>query len=364
MHSGLITKLFPVPKYLDPSLVGVDVSGKSLKFVEFKEKRGKLIIEKFGEEFFPEGCIENGEVIDDANFIKILKNIKNKHNIKNIAVSLPEEKAFIFTISIPYVEPKKLRGSIELQMEGHIPVPVNTIEFDFNIIGYNKDSEEICVNISALPIQTINSYYEIFEKAGLIPLRFETDAQAIPRAIIPRNDVGTFLITDIGRTHTSFYIYSKGRIEFTSTIDFGGDTITNTIMKEKKVSYEEAEKSKIEDAYLLGGKKNEMFRIVISPLSVLRDEIKKYIQFWEGKMESKKIGKVDKIIFTGGGSNLKGANEFFSTYLEIPFELANPWTNIFIPKTEVPPVHHDESLKYSAAIGLALANHIKSNNND
>ena len=364
MHQSIFSRIFPVPRFIRMPAVGFDLSSGSVKFVEIFEKRSALSVGRFQETILPPGCIVNGEVMEPKLLAEILSDIRKKYSLRHIIASLPEEKAYIFNISVPRVPPKELRESIELQLEGNIPVSPEEIQFDYEVSGVNTLTEEIEVNISALPKNIVGDYLDVFERSGLVPIAFETDAQAIARAIIPRGEKGTYMVVDFGRNRTSFYVYRNGSIAFTSTVKFGGDTITQAIMKERDVNYEEAEKIKSEKNFLVGTRDEEIFRFVVSGLSVLRDEIQKYLAYWNDKMSRESVvqgdvRKIEKVIFSGGGSAIHGISEFFATYLETSFELGNPWVNIFSTKDEVPPIHQNDSLKYSVAIGLSLFNHLK-----
>ena len=364
MRTRILEKLFPTPNFLKMPSVGLDLSGESVKFAELLLRRGQLRLGRFGGAVLPRGCIDGGDVKDQDTLINTLTEVRKKYNLHHIVASLPEEKAYIFNITIPYVPPKEIRESIELQLEGNIPVAPDSVLFDYEVTKWNELTDELEVNISALPVKVIEDYTHVFRESGLHPLVFETDAQAILRAILRKNEEGTFMIVYMGRSRTSFYMYHNGVVLFSSTIDFGGNMITKTIMKEKGLTYNDAEKFKAEKNFLEGTKNGELFGLVVSTLSVLRDEIQKYLTYWnehavKEKAFQKENAKVERIIFTGGNAALIGITEFFSTYLNVPFELANPWTNIFPPNSDIPPIHHNDSLKYSVAIGLALFNHLE-----
>jgi Tfp pilus assembly PilM family ATPase len=44
---------------------------------------------------------------------------------------LPEEKAYLFTTSIPKVAQKDIRSAIEFKMEENVPIPASDLVFDF-----------------------------------------------------------------------------------------------------------------------------------------------------------------------------------------------------------------------------------------
>ena len=68
-----LSRFFPVPKYIEPSILGLDISDRSLKFAELVLKDGHLELEKFGSRVIPEGLIKSGEIINKDALIEYLK---------------------------------------------------------------------------------------------------------------------------------------------------------------------------------------------------------------------------------------------------------------------------------------------------
>jgi Tfp pilus assembly PilM family ATPase len=61
------------------------------------------------------------------------------------------------------------------------------------------------------------------------------------------------------------------------------------------------------------------------------------------------------MLLCGGGSSLKGLDDFFSCELALPIEFADPWVNVLsAEKKENAGLSSKESLKYVTAVGLAI----------
>tara|TARA_B100000745_G_scaffold251649_1_gene173808 strand:- start:395 stop:1480 length:1086 start_codon:yes stop_codon:yes gene_type:complete len=357
MNFKPLARFFPVPRFLRTPMVGFDISNDSIKLLEIKDKNGRLSVGVFAESALPKGCIERGDVKHSDVLKKHLIQVREKHNLKYIAVSLPEERSYIFSLTIPNVSPKDIRGSIELQLEEHIPLSSSEVVFDYAVTSINQESGDITLSVSALPLKIVESYLSILEETGYIPLVFETEAQALARSIIPYDDSETFMIVDFGNTRSMFSIVENGTPAFNATIDFGGGHITEAIKKQLSITFEEAEKIKVEKG-IARDTEDEIFSSAISTLAVLKDEVNKYYTYWNSRVskDTDKKNPVKKIYFCGGASALKGLNEFLSGYLEVPFQLANVWVNVISVEKEIPPIEKTKSLQYATAIGLGLNN--------
>ena len=336
--------------------VGFDLSSESVKFIELLKKKEKIKIGRFAEVALPHGAISKGDIRDREILKKSLGEIRTKYDLKHVAVSLPEEKSYLFNITIPYVEPGDLRNTIELQLEEHIPIPPEQVQFDFEVIGYDGEQDALEINIAVLPTTIVTDYLTLIEESGYSPVLFGTEAEAVARAIIRTGDSEAVMIVDFGHKRTGFSIVHHGRIVFNTTLDFGGADITEAITKDFQISYAEAEKLKIEKGIVQTDTANDLFPIAFSSLAVLKDEVNKYYSYWNNRVEkeSGKLEKISRIYFSGGGSALLGLGDFLTTYLEVPFQLANPWVNVIDIAYDVPLIHQRDSLKYATAIGLAL----------
>ena len=357
MSSKILTRFFPVPKFLQIPMVGFDISSDSIKLIEIKEKRNHLSIERYDKLDLPRGCIEKGDIKSPDILKRHLTEVRKKHGLKYIAVSLPEEQSYVFSVTIPNVSPKEVRDSIELQIEEHIPLPASDVVFDYTTMSVHKETGDITLVVFALPIAIVESYFAILEDAGFVPLVFETEANALARAIIPNNSPASSMIIDLGNTRSVFTIVENNTAVFNVTADFGGADITRAIQKQMGITFEEAEKLKLERG-IIRDTKDEIFSSSISTLAVLKDEINKYYSYWNNRSGKDKTinTTIEKIYFCGGASALKRLNEFLSGYLEVSFQLADVWVNVISLEKEVPPITKKESLHYATAIGLALLN--------
>jgi len=357
MNFKTLVRFFPVPAFLRTPMVGFDISSDSIKILELKEKKGIFSIGIFGDSLLPVGCIERGNIKNPNILKKHLIQVRKKFNLKYITVSLPEEQSYVFSITIPNVKPKEIRESVELQLEEHIPIPSDSVVFDYSINRINQETGDITLSVSALPLEIVESYLNILEDSGFIPLIFETEASALARAVVPSFSKDTFMIVDFGNTRSMFSVVEEGIPVFNSTINFGGAHLTNAIQKQLNITYEEAEKIKLEKG-ISHDIDDEIFSSSISTLAVLKDEINKYYSYWNDHVVKDKKNKtsIKKIFFCGGASALKGLNEFLSSYLEVPFQLANVWENVPSVEKDIPPISKKKSLQYATAIGLALNN--------
>ena len=346
---------------------GLDISDLSLKFAKLK-KRGKFFsLVSWNELELESGTVEDGEIKNEGALAEAIKKgvaeVKGeKLRTKTVIVSLPEKKAFLQVIQMPKMAEEELKTAVSFEAENYIPLPIERVYLDFQIVLPVQDSlDHLDILIAAIPKNIVESYISCLKKAGLKPQGLEIESQSITRALI-KNGItySPVFIIDFGRSSTSFIIFSGYSLRFTSSIFISSQEITQTIAKSLRVDLTEAEGLKLK--YGLNKRSGEGKKINKTITPILTDlvrEVAKHINYYHSHRAHEHLPpngrEIGKIILCGRGSNLKGLPDFLFSQLKIPVEIANPWVNILPERLkEVPGLPFKESLGYTTVLGLAL----------
>lgn len=357
-------------KFFYSDFFGLDISDLSLKLVKIKKKKGKDSIVSFSFSEIDEGIIKNGIIQDEEKlpaFIeKAIKTAKGeKIKTKYVVASLPEEKCFVQIISLPIMKEEDITSALVFELPNYIPLPPEKIYFDWFKIPQPEFSHKIEILVIAYPKEVVDSYLRVLKKVKLEPIAFELESLAISRAVLGWQEKETsVMILDLGETRTTFAIFEKGILNFTSTIPISGNLFTELIAQNLGISLFEAERLKkslglgkeFQEKFLkekdhFNSKENKIFEALLPALVDLTDQLKKVIGFFE-KPRRKKPRKIEKILLCGGGASLKGLREFLSFKTEKPVEYANPFLNLSFSRP--PSFSFSEILGLTTAIGLAM----------
>ncbi len=363
---------------LKPEAFGLDISDLSLKIIKLRKKGRRIRVVSFGEKEVKPGIIKEGEVIQKEELAEIIKQAmkevkKEKLRTKYVVASLPEERAFFQVIQMPKISKEDLRSAIIYEAENYIPLPIEKVYLDFQIIPQtDKNIDHLDILICAIPRETVDPYFSSLKLAGLEPQSLEVESLAITRALIKDGVTSSpVLIIDFGATRTSFIIFSGTSLRFTSSISVSSMNFTEIISKSLGIDLNKAEKLKIkyglEKELKSKSKKitkstkerNKIFEALVPALVDLTQQIKKHLLYYQTHSFHEHLSsngrKVSKILLCGGGSNLKGLKELLARELNLPVELGNPWINILSEKQKdtfgIPP---EKSLGFTTALGLAL----------
>ncbi len=311
--------LFPAPEFLLLSTTGIAVTDKDTKFVQLRR-------EIFGEGFElghaskisnPRGAVESGLISQPDELASILKKLASHYNIHYAHATLPEERAYLFTTTIGWVPPEGLKDAVAFIIEENVPVSLAESIFDFEVIREDKNASEIKLTVSVLPKSVAHTYIELFESAGITPVSFDIESQAIARAVVHRGDKRPHLIVNLSLEKTGFYVVEEEVVQFSTTPAYGiGE----------------------DDLY--------------PSLNDLKAEMRKVLVFWNARSSEEKI---EKIILCGFGASKKDFVEKLMSENEVPYTLADVWLNMSPSRSHVPEIPFDESLDYASAIGLVLS---------
>lgn len=355
-----LLKKFSPPAYLSMPSVGVDISDTSLKYVSFentKKRNGFHMLKQWGNISIPGGIVNRGQVNDSEQLVSALTEFKRETDSEFIKVSLPEERAYLFETEIRRNIPnKEVRNLLEFRLEENVPIPSKDVYFDYMLLPGYENKKNVQVSVVAYAKETIEKYYGACVKAGLRPVSFEVEAQAMARAIVPHDIKGSVMLVDFGKTRTGIGIVHKGILLYTSTIDIGGDSLSRSLRKlmGNDISESELTQLKNTEGLMRGIDSTQVYDSLLSTVSVIKDELVTRMQYWHIRNGNSDSRRISSIILCGGSSNLKGLPEYLTETLGVMTVRANVWENVFPLNSYVPPIDRRHSLGYSAAIGLAL----------
>lgn len=357
---NLFLRYFPPPRFLRMPAVGFEVDDEAIRFVEIVQKSSGLEVKRFDEAFLSPGK-EGESFLEGKRIAHNMEEFCAKNKIVLINSALPDEKAYIFKTEVPYTnDPQEIKSGVELRLEENVPIPPREAIFDFQVINDSDgkgEQDHVNVAVSVVPRLLVSKYLDFFKSFGLVPISLKISAQATADAVIKEGDSSGAIIVNFGVRKTSFHIVHSGVVHFTSSIDLGGNSLTQAISKSLSVSLAEAEQIKKEKGVVKDKKNADAFFSLVSLLSSVKDEINKLIEYWKSHKERYTENKTDveKVILCGKEAALPGLVEYVEASLGVRVELANVWMNVASLDKYIPPISKEDSLSYATVIGLALA---------
>jgi type IV pilus assembly protein PilM len=356
--SRLTARGFPTPKFLAPAAAGIEISNWSIKWVVLEPDRTGLRVATYGLQPLPEGVVVNGVIKDAAKFSAALTEVKkNLGGVQFAHVALPEEAAYVFEMELQGAnDHEQTMRLIEFEFEARVPISLDAAVFDFDIIRKSEMGDDIGVTV--FPRELAESYVAAFRSAGIGLLSLELEARSIARAISVHSlEDPVTLLVDFGRERTGFAVLKYEIPIFTSTVEVGGDTISNALMGTLGLTEEEAITFRNEQGLVpQGDKKAQGLDAVVGVASALSDEVARHYHYWDTRRNEhgERMTPVARIVLVGGSANLRGLTDYIAGRVQAPTMLGDAWHRVRSSDSYIPPIDRQASLQYVTAIGLAL----------
>lgn len=348
---------------LEASLVGLDISDRSMKYLRFHEARGMLYPDAFGRKEIPEGIIKGGVIIKEDELVLVLKEW-TMHEGRTLVgsgfvVSLPEEKSFVRVIRIPNMKREEVGNAIRWELESNVPFKVDEISYSYEVAGKAmRDADHLDVVVTAFPKAIVEAYVRVCTGAGLQPVALELESQAIIRSLVIQDDDATIrVVLDIGSTRTSITLALGRFIVFTVTIPWGGALLEEQIVKGLKVAPDEAVRIKKMYGLERRAYDGKLFDALAPGIAALADEVRRAIEYSENYTHRVGISSVPivSILLAGSDASLFGLDTYLAVALHIPVLRHDPFAPLGSRLLGiVPPIVRTEALGFATAVGLAL----------
>jgi type IV pilus assembly protein PilM len=334
---------------------GLHLNGTALKFMQLEKKGETTVILGYSNVPMPKGLFANDEILDGAALIRLIEQSLLKAQFGRVTtnravVSVPESKSFIRVIHMPEMNEAQLSNAVMFEAEAYIPLPMDQVYFDWQIIGRNQEGLEVL--IIASPKEFVDKFISILEKAHLKIVGVEVESQAVVRALVPPDDQDNWLIVDIDAYKTALIMVEKRSLQFTSSVPLAGNAFTDRIAQALTVPAAKAEKIKREFGIANTPEYPNLKTYLLPAVNDLASEIKNILKFHYDHSEA----RINKVVLSGGSAKLKHLDEFLPSLLtdfgDMKIETANPFVNLTnLQTTELTPY---EALSFTTAIGLAM----------
>lgn len=354
-------------KKSDTSVLGVDIGASSIKVVQLKKKKGRAVLETYGElSLGPYAGVEIGRAtnLPTEKIIEGLGDVLKEATTttKRCGIAIPLSSSLVTFIKMPAFDSKQLAQMIPIEARKYIPVPISEVALDWWIVPKEDklvsaeateskeppEKETVDVLVVVIHNEALARYREITDKASLAASFFEIETFATVRSSIEPG-TETQMVVDLGAGTTKLYIVERGVLKNSHTITRGSQDITLAISKSLSVPVSQAETLKRTLGLSPKPEDKALNDVITLTLDYIFYEANRFLLNYQKKY-NKDIGRV---ILAGGGSLLKGFLELSKTSFQTDVVLADPFSKVETPAF-LEPVLKSAGPEFAVAVGIAL----------
>ena len=168
--------------YKDKPILGLDIGFSSVKIMQIERHDKQQLVVGYGVGNFDNKAIKDGVVVDPESLAKSMgelfkNNIIGEITTRRVAVTIPATRTFTRTMNLPSnIREDELPEAVSLEAEQYIPVPIDELYIDYNVI--NRTDKGIELLAVAVPKKIVDSYTLLVRMLGLEPVAFDSSISA------------------------------------------------------------------------------------------------------------------------------------------------------------------------------------------
>lgn len=343
----------------NPPLVGLDISTSGVKLVELSELgRSEYRLERFAHEPLPRGAVVDGNIENIEQVSEAIRRVwkKSGTRAKHVALGMPPASVITKKIILPSgLSEDELEVQVESEANQYIPFALDEVSLDFDVLGPAQNApEDVEVLIAATRKEKVEDRVAVAEAAGLKPLVMDIESYAARAAIdrvtaqLPKGGQGKIVaLFQIGSHVTHVSILQDGQAIYEREQPFGGNQLTQDIVRAYGLSFEDAE-SKKKTGDLPDGYERELLEPFLESAAL---EVTRAIQFF---FTSTPYTHIDQIFLAGGCAIIPRFVDVVAERAKVSTAVVSPFAGMELAGTVREKQLRTEAPSYLIACGLAM----------
>ena len=357
-------KFFP-PKIAWPfgpqsvPLIGLDITTSSVKLIELSRDGDQYRVESYAAEATPHAGVSEKAILDPIVVGEAIERAIRRSGVRSkyAAVAISSDAAITKVIQMPKeLQGRDLEAQVALQADQYIPFPMEEVSYDYEVMGpSDRDPSSQDVLLVATRTENIELRQAAVAAAGLTAKIVDVEAFTLERACqlmthqMLAGGLGrTIAVLDFGASSTTFSVLHNLRVTYTRDFAFGGQQLTEEIMRTYGLSMEDAGRAKKE-----GGLPANYQPEVLDPfIDDMTSQVSRSLQFYLASGTGRE--QPEQLLVCGGCANIAGVPEVITSRVGIPAERGDPLGQMKISARAKAHGVHRDSTALLTACGLAL----------
>jgi type IV pilus assembly protein PilM len=340
-------------------LVGLDISTSSVRLVELADGgKDGMRLERCASEPLPRGAVADGNIENMEQVVEAVRRLVKKSGTRarHVALGMPPASVITKKIVLPAgMTEEQLEVQVESEAAQYIPFALDEVSLDFDVIGPVANStEDLEVMLAAARREKVEDRVAIAEMAGMKASVMDIESYAARAALdritaqMPDAGAGQVIaLFQIGAVSTQISVMLDGATVYEREQPFGGNSLTQDIVRSYGLAFEEAEARK------KAGDLPENYQAdVLGPwLEGAALEVTRAIQFF---FTSTPFTKIDQIFLAGGCAVLPGLLEIIASRTRISSAVISPFKGMQLASGVREQALRSDAPAYLVACGLAM----------
>jgi type IV pilus assembly protein PilM len=340
-------------------LLGLDITTSSIKLIELSMAGGQYRVEAYAAEPTPPNSMNEKSIVDPQSIGDAIGRAVKRSGAKSreVAIAISGDAAITKVIQLPHgLRDSDMEAQVEMQADQYIPFPMDEVSYDFELLGRSdKDSESDDVLLVASRTENVEQRRAAVAAAGLSARIVDVEAFALENACklmthqMPDGGIDhAIAVVDFGASSTTFSVLKNLRVAYTRDFAFGGQQLTEEIMRTYGLTMEEAGRAKKE-----GGLPGNYQTEVLDPfIDDMTQQVSRSLQFYLASGSGRE--QPEKVLICGGCGNVPGVADVIQSRVGIPAEKGDPLGQMKLSARARAQAVQRDATALLTACGLAL----------
>jgi type IV pilus assembly protein PilM len=340
-------------------LLGLDITTSSIKLIELTMGGGQYRVESYAAEATPTNAMNDKTLVDPEAVGEAIRRAVKRSGAKSheVAIAISGDAAITKVIQMPRgLRDSDLEAQVEMQADQYIPFPMDEVSYDFEVLGRSeKDADSVDVLLVASRSENVEQRRAAVAAAGLTARIVDVEAFALENACrlmthqMPDGGIDHCVaVVDFGASNTTFSVLRNLKVIYTRDFAFGGQQLTEEIMRTYGLSMEEAGRAKKE-----GGLPGNFQAEVLDPfIDDMTQQVSRSLQFYLASGSGRE--QPDKILICGGCANIAGVADVVQSRVGISAERGDPLGQMKLSSRARAQAVQRDATALLTACGLAL----------
>ena len=340
-------------------LLGLDITTSSIKLIELASGGGQFRVESYAAEPTPPNSMNDKNIVDPQAVGEAIRRAVKRSGADSteVAIAISGDAAITKVIQMPRgLSDADMEAQVEMQADQYIPFPMDEVAYDFEVLGNSdKDDASVDVLLVASRSDNVEQRRAAVAAAGLTARIVDVEAFALENACrlmthqMPDGGIDrTIAVVDFGASSTTFSVLRNLKVVYTRDFAFGGQQLTEEIMRTYGLTMEEAGRAKKE-----GGLPGNYQAEVLDPfIDDMTQQVSRSLQFYLASGSGR--DQPDKILVCGGCGNVPGVADVIQSRVGILAEKGDPLGQMKLSSRARAQAVNRDATALLTACGLAL----------
>lgn len=218
------------------NVLGLDVGSHSVKAVELQQSLRAV-------EAVNVQAVLRGE---ELSLPELVRRFVHVHQLStdHVVTAVRGDRLSVRRLSLPFTEKRKLAQAVPFEVEDALPFELEDVVLDWHLVHSERHRADVVAAIA--PRAEVSELIASLHEADCDPRTVEAEGLVLANLRGAFELPGNRLIADLGHSKTTFCALSEEGPVAARSFGVAGATLTEAIAQDRGLSFEEAEREKLE----------------------------------------------------------------------------------------------------------------------